>query len=305
MKLKPFFSVIIPTYNHANYLKKALDSVLAQSFNNYEIIVIDDNSTDNTRAVVNNYKNKIIYKKISNNRIIGRSRNLGISISKGEWLAFLDSDDEWLKDKLHIVFNFIKKNNKYQIICNNELIFRNSKKMFSNYGPFVENFYERLLVEGNCISTSASIVNKNFLFSEGVRFSEKKEFIGTEDYDFFLQLAKKNAKFFFIKNFLGVHNYYHGSVSSNYFRHKRAIIHVIKNHLNNNFKFKKKMILLKKIKYNLEFKDMLFFIKKKNFKKFILIFFKLFFSSPYKFMISIFVKLKFLYQREFNTNNQT
>ena len=105
MKLKPFFSVIIPTYNHANYLKKALDSVLNQSFNNYEIIVIDDNSTDNTSAVVNSYKNKIIYKKIINNRIIGKSRNLGIEISKGEWLAFLDSDDEWLKDKLKIVFN--------------------------------------------------------------------------------------------------------------------------------------------------------------------------------------------------------
>ena len=303
MKLKPFFSVIIPTYNHANYLKKALDSVLAQSFNNYEIIVIDDNSTDNTSGVVNNYKNKIIYKKISNNRIIGRSRNLGISISKGEWLAFLDSDDEWLKDKLQIVFNFINENNKYQIFCNNELIFRNSKKLFSNYGPFVENFYERLLVEGNCISTSASIVNKNFLFSEGVKFSEEKEFIGTEDYDFFLQLAKKNAKFFFINNFLGIHNYYHGSVSSDYFRHKKAIINVINQHLNYNFDFKKKMILLKKIKYNLEFKDMLFFMKQNKFKKFILILFKLFFSSPNKFIISIFLKIRFLYRRQFPQNN--
>ena len=303
MKSKPFFSVIIPTYNHANYLKKALDSVLAQSFNNYEIIVIDDNSTDNTSAVVNNYKNKIIYNKIRNNRIIGRSRNLGISISKGEWLAFLDSDDEWLKDKLQIVFNFINENNKYQIICNNELIFRNSKKMFSNYGPFVENFYERLLVEGNCISTSASIVNKNFLFSEGVRFSEKKEFIGTEDYDFFLQLAKKNAKFFFINNFLGIHNYYHGSLSSDYFRHKKAIINVINQHLDYNFDFKKKMILLKKIKYNLEFKDMLFFMKQNKFKKFILILFKLFFSSPYRFIISIFLKIRFLYRRQFPQRN--
>ena len=304
MKLKPFFSVIIPTYNHANYLKKALDSVLNQSFNNYEIIVIDDNSTDNTSAVVNSYKNKIIYKKIINNRIIGKSRNLGIEISKGEWLAFLDSDDEWLKDKLKIVFNFIKnKNDKYQIFCNNELFFRNSKKMFSNYGPFEDNFYEKLLVEGNCICTSASIVNKNFLFSEGVRFSEKRAFIGTEDYDFFLQLAKKNAKFFFINNFLGIHNYYHGSISSDYFRHKKATINVINQHLNNNFDFKKKMILLRKIKYNLEFKDMLFFMKQNKFKKFILILFKLFFSSPYKFTISIFLKIRFLYRRQFPQKN--
>ena len=133
MKLKPFFSVIIPTYNHANYLKKALDSVLAQSFNNYEIIVIDDNSTDNTSEVVNNYKNKIIYKKISNNRIIGRSRNLGISISKGEWLAFLDSDDEWLKDKLQIVFNFInifKHANKF--LCLYHFSFIKYSMVFTN-----------------------------------------------------------------------------------------------------------------------------------------------------------------------------
>jgi hypothetical protein len=175
--------------------------------------------------------------------------------------------------------------------------------MFSNYGPFVENFYERLLVEGNCISTSASIVNKNFLFSEGVKFSEKKEFIGTEDYDFFLQLAKKKAKFFFINNFLGIHNYYHGSVSSDYFRHKKAIINVINQHLDYNFDFKKKMILLKKIKYNLEFKDMLFFMKQNKFKKFILILFKLFFSSPYRFVISIFLKIRFLYRRQFPQRN--
>ena len=304
MKLKPFFSVIIPTYNHANYLKKALDSVLDQSFNNYEIIVIDDNSTDNTSAVVNSYKNKIIYKKIINNRIIGKSRNLGIEISKGEWLAFLDSDDEWLKDKLKIVFNFIKnKNNKYQIFCNNELLFRNSKKLFSNYGPFEDNFYEKLLVEGNRICTSASIVNKNFLLSVGVRFSEKRAFIGTEDYDFFLQLAKKNAKFFFINNFLGIHNYYHGSISSDYFRHKKAIINVINQHLNNNFDFKQKMILLKKIKYNLEFKDMLFFMKKNKYKKFVLILFKLFFSSPCKFIFLIFLKIRFLYRRKFPQKN--
>jgi len=117
-----FFSVIIPTYNQANLLKKALTSVLNQSFKSYEIIIIDNFSTDNTQEVVENIKDRnIFYKKIHNDGVIAKSRNEGIKLSNGEWLAFLDSDDSWYSKRLEIISNFLKKNNDYEIICTDEL----------------------------------------------------------------------------------------------------------------------------------------------------------------------------------------
>jgi glycosyltransferase involved in cell wall biosynthesis len=88
-------SVIIPTFNRGQYVINAIDSVLSQSYTNYEIIVVDDGSKDNTRDIVQWYADKIKY-IYQNNAGVSVARNRGIAISKGKWLAFLDSDDEWM-----------------------------------------------------------------------------------------------------------------------------------------------------------------------------------------------------------------
>ena len=126
-----FFSVIIPNYNQANYLRKAILSVLKQSYKNFEIIVIDNNSTDHSKEVVNSFHNpKIRLFDINNNGIISKSRNLGISKSKGEWICFLDADDYWFKNKLLIIKNKIENNNNVDVICNGEIyFFYKSKKI--------------------------------------------------------------------------------------------------------------------------------------------------------------------------------
>lgn len=123
------FSVVIPTYNQCQYLKKAINSVLKQTYKNFEIIVIDNFSKDKTREIVNSFKSsKIIYKKFNNNGVIGRSRNLGISLAQGIWIAFLNSDDWWEKKKLEIIFQEIKKNNKHTVFCSDELIVNSENK---------------------------------------------------------------------------------------------------------------------------------------------------------------------------------
>ena len=106
----PFISVIIPTYNRAHELKRAVSSVLNQDYPHFDLWVIDDGSTDNTLEVIEDFKKnhsskkggakppKIHYIKTENRG--GAARNTGIHHSKGRWCAFLDSDDEWLKDKL-------------------------------------------------------------------------------------------------------------------------------------------------------------------------------------------------------------
>jgi glycosyltransferase involved in cell wall biosynthesis len=91
----PFFSVVIPTYNRATCVRRAIDSVLRQTFEDYELIVVDDGSTDNTSEVVRGYGERIVYVS-QRNRGVSAARNTGISRSVGDWVAFLDSDDEWL-----------------------------------------------------------------------------------------------------------------------------------------------------------------------------------------------------------------
>ena len=105
-KLRPLVSIIIPTYPQATYIGKALQSIIDQTFKNWEAIIIDNHSTDDTQKILNQFVDpRIKCLKIKNNGIIAKSRNLGIKFAKGEWIAFLDSDDWWTKDKLEICIN--------------------------------------------------------------------------------------------------------------------------------------------------------------------------------------------------------
>lgn len=106
----PQVSVIIPTYNRANFVTAAIDSVLAQSYTDYEIIVIDDGSTDNTKEVLQPYRDKIHY-IYQPNKGVSAARNTGIKEAQGDWIAFLDSDDRWHCEKLSIQMEFVKENN--------------------------------------------------------------------------------------------------------------------------------------------------------------------------------------------------
>ena len=100
-KIMPLVSIIIPTYNHAKYLGRSLQSVINQTYKNWEVIIIDNHSTDDTLNLVNSFTDeRIKYLKIHNNGIIAKSRNLGIKTAKGDWIAFLDSDDWWSYNKL-------------------------------------------------------------------------------------------------------------------------------------------------------------------------------------------------------------
>ncbi len=95
----PKVSVIIPTYNRERYVVKAIDSILNQQYDDHEIIVVDDGSTDNTKEKLESYRGKITYIYQVNSGV-SAARNAGFQNAEGEWLAFLDSDDEWLPDYL-------------------------------------------------------------------------------------------------------------------------------------------------------------------------------------------------------------
>ena len=113
MKYNNLFSVIIPTYKRVFEVKKAIDSVISQTINNWEIIVVDNNSKDGTINLIKSYNNeKIKLFFINNNGNIAKSRNLGIKKSSGNYLAFLDSDDVWKSNKLEECQKILNKNIK-------------------------------------------------------------------------------------------------------------------------------------------------------------------------------------------------
>ncbi|MBU1047346.1 MAG: glycosyltransferase [Candidatus Omnitrophica bacterium] len=99
-KEEPLISVIVPTYNRAHFLKEAIESVLAQTYKNLEIIIVDDGSTDNTSKLVEKFTDKRIIYLHQDNKGVSVARNRGIQRAKGEYISFLDSDDIWLPQKL-------------------------------------------------------------------------------------------------------------------------------------------------------------------------------------------------------------
>ena len=294
---KPFFSVVIPTYNQSSLLRKAIQSVLNQTFNNYEIIIIDNYSEDNTEKIVNDFNSdKIKYIKNHNHGLLAKSRNIGINESKSEWIAFLDSDDSWTSNRLEILFNFLSNDDSYPVVCTNELVvdkIKNKKKVWK-YGPYNNSFYKTLLKYGNRISTSAAIVKKIFLDENKIYFDENKDFAPTEDYDFWMRLAKKEARFKFLNYVLGEHLFHEESWGSkNKLLCKKSTSSILKYHVFNVQDFtKNKKKLWESIESRLIIDEVVdLFISNYRFKA-IFMMLKLIYRHPFLSLIQIFFKLK-------------
>jgi glycosyltransferase involved in cell wall biosynthesis len=113
----PKVTVIVPTYNCAQYITEAIESVLNQTYKDFEIIIVDDGSIDNTKEILSNYiSEKIIRYYFQNNKGVSSARNKGIGEAKGDLIAFLDADDKWLPERLEKSIEFLEINN-YDWVC--------------------------------------------------------------------------------------------------------------------------------------------------------------------------------------------
>jgi len=181
-------SVVIPTYNRAHTLLRALNSVLAQTRLPNEIFVIDDGSTDNTLGILKPFieAKKVIYLKTPN-RGVSHARNRGIARATGEWVAFLDSDDEWLADKLQKQIDFIKQNPAIEIVHGEEIWIRkgkrvNPKKKHQKFGGDI--FLKCLPL---CLISPSAVMIKKDLFAKVGTFRE--DYPVCEDYDLWLRIT--------------------------------------------------------------------------------------------------------------------
>jgi glycosyltransferase involved in cell wall biosynthesis len=254
-KLSPFISIVIPTYNHAKFLTQALSSVRNQTYHNWEIILIDNHSKDDTDKIVKNFNDKRIrFFKIHNHGIIAKSRNKGIKEARGDWIAFLDSDDIWYPNKLMAFVQALKNENSFTVFCTNEIIIdiKSGSRKLLKFGPYCDNFYQKLLTKGNCLSPSASVVKRSFMIKNKVFFRENKKFITAEDYDFWMNLARFEAKFKFLNSVQGEYIIHSKNKSSQIERHSEAIYFVLEDHINKLQQFEpRKDLLLRHVKARL------------------------------------------------------
>lgn len=181
-------SVIIPFYSNFTWLNEAVESVLEQTMNNYEIILINDGSPENDTEFLKAYENKIIYLKTTN-RGAAAARNLGIENARGEYIAFLDSDDLWRPEKLELQLEYMKYNNVIWSHTGYELFNSKNGKILKVIDPFhfSGDVFIRSLTSSP-IATPCIMIRREFLTKNPeIRFAENMRY--GEDSFFWLKIA--------------------------------------------------------------------------------------------------------------------
>ena len=198
-------SVVIPTYNHAHFLGRALQSVLDQTYQNWEAIVIDNHSQDNTDEVVGRFVDpRINLLKIHNNGVIAASRNIGIRAAKGEWIAFLDSDDWWMPNKLSKCIKM--SNESVDFLYHDLTVVREKRSILGTLSLKSRQLNKPVLVDllagGNVIVNSSVVVRRRLLMEIGC-IDEDRQMIGCEDYSAWLRIAQLSDNFTYVPKVLG------------------------------------------------------------------------------------------------------
>jgi len=197
---KPLFSIIIPLYNKEKYIKRAINSIFQQNVENFEVIIVNDGSTDNSLSVCKTFLDNRI--KIFNRKHEGVSctRNYGIKKAKGKYIIFLDADDKWNNNFLKEIIYLQKKYPKINIFATGfETIYSNKKEIRNlpyKRNNFVIKNILKLIAKNNFFLHISSVVIDRKVFDDIGMFSphkpiDKKEIIMFEDFDIYLRIFEK------------------------------------------------------------------------------------------------------------------
>ena len=210
----PLVSVVVTTYNRRELLMKTIDSILNQTYKNFELIVVDNYSDYDFLSYLKSFKDERIRSfQNKNEGIIAVNRNFGIKKAKGEYIAFCDDDDTWYPEKLMVCHNFF--NSKADLIYH-DLRVVGDKRIFSRKLLKGRNHESPvlidLLINGNPICNSSVIVRKSIIESIG-GIDEKKEMVTVEDYNTWLKIAETTNRFVYISKVLGEYLHQNDSMS--------------------------------------------------------------------------------------------
>lgn len=192
MKKEPFLTVFTPNYNRSRYISETIESILNQSYSNFEYIIIDDCSTDNSWEIIQKYAKKDVRIKVyrnSNNLKIVKTRNLGFKTSspKAKYFAIIDSDDISLPDRLETQVNFLENNPEYGLVGSNIVIINENSEMigFREF-PLKNDEIHNVLTRFNPIAQSSVLLRK--IVIEQIGFYHNKWEV-CQDYDYWLRVG--------------------------------------------------------------------------------------------------------------------
>ena len=221
VEFNPIISIIMPAYNAESFIAGSIESVINQTYRNWELLIINDGSTDRTQTIAENYSEKDNRIKVINqpNKRLGGARNTGIKNSSGEWIAFLDSDDLWASNKLQRQLEEAFRHSGASVIYSNGYIFNgdNLKDLVTyptKSGSFSANDMYQMEYQANYIPVLAVLVKKELVDRIGYQ-EERIFFYGCEDWDFWLRAAKLNAVFLGLEDYLFFYRRHGANMSSN------------------------------------------------------------------------------------------
>jgi glycosyltransferase involved in cell wall biosynthesis len=214
--MNPLISIIIPTYNRAEDLKRALQSVFDQTFTDWEMLIVDNHSVDNTDSVIQSFndpRTKLF--KVHNKGVVAVSRNLGLKHAIGEYIAFLDSDDWWMPKKLEESIKYLIQG--ADVVYHDLFVVTKPGQIFNwrrTWGRKLTTpiFYD-LIKNGTTLPNSSVVVRKKILNAIN-GLSEDKELVGSEDYDAWLRIAQISERFQKIPQILGFYWAGGGNISN-------------------------------------------------------------------------------------------
>ena len=209
----PNIDIIVPNYNKANYLDECIGSVLNQTYVNWSLYIIDDCSTDSSSNILNKYKNekKIKIIKLKKNKGPSFCRNLGMRLSKAEYISFLDSDDYWTNEKLQIQILYMIKNNlNFTYTDYIPFITKNNQKVYKKETNLKKSFRFDDFIINSSINSSTMIIAKKI-----IKTKKFKKIRLLEDYLFKCDLLKSNIEAEKIDNSLAYYRILPGNRSSN------------------------------------------------------------------------------------------
>ena len=226
-KKKTSVDIILPNYNKAEFLKESINSVIAQTYINWKLFIIDDASKDDSKKIINEYKNPHI-KKIFLKKNMGVSfcRNLALELSNSKYIAFIDSDDYWPEDKLAIQINLMEKLN-YEFTYTDYTPFeiKNNKKIFKRKVIAPNSFNYNQFINNTSIGMSSVIIKKSTIGN--IKFKKLKI---CEDYFFKCEILKKINSAIKINNNSMFYQISKKSLQSNKLKNLYWVWHINKNY---------------------------------------------------------------------------
>lgn len=204
MKTYPLFSVVIPTYNRAEELRRCLDSLVNQTYKDFEVLVCDDGSTDHTPQIVEMFRDLLSLHYIWEENWGGpaKPRNNGIKQAKGEWICFLDSDDWWYPEKLEICSQYL--DNTDILYHDLEIYSFQKRKQKIKSRKLKKPIILDLLKNGNPLPNSSLVIRREVLEKIGFQL-EDIDIVATEDFEMLLRASMITDRFCYIDRFLGAY----------------------------------------------------------------------------------------------------